>query len=54
MTFWQTFISTFLLVLLAELGDKTHLTVMLLATQDKPLWGDSRASAALVAASYWQ
>lgn len=52
MTFWQTFISTFLLVLLAELGDKTQLSVMLLASQDKPLWGVFLgASAALVAAS---
>ncbi len=39
MTFWQTFISTFTLVLLAELGDKTQLSVMLLAAQDRPIWG---------------
>ncbi|HHU76675.1 MAG TPA: TMEM165/GDT1 family protein [Firmicutes bacterium] len=35
MTFWQTFCSTFLLVFLAELGDKTQLSVMLLAAQDR-------------------
>lgn len=39
MSFWQTFLSTFLLVLLAELGDKTQLSVMLLAAQDRPIWG---------------
>lgn len=39
MTFWQTFVSAFLLVLLAELGDKTQLSVMLLAAQDRPILG---------------
>ena len=39
MTFWQTFVSTFFLVFLAELGDKTQLSVMLLSAQDRPIWG---------------
>ncbi|MDO9533959.1 MAG: TMEM165/GDT1 family protein [Bacillota bacterium] len=39
MPFWQTFVTTFLLVFLAELGDKTQLSVLLLAAQDRPVWG---------------
>ena len=35
----KTFLATFGLVFLAELGDKTQLATMLLATQKKPLWG---------------
>ncbi|NMB41018.1 MAG: TMEM165/GDT1 family protein [Firmicutes bacterium] len=39
MSFWQVFISTFSLIFLAELGDKTQLSVLLLAAQqDRPLW----------------
>ncbi|NLC11252.1 MAG: TMEM165/GDT1 family protein [Firmicutes bacterium] len=37
--FWQTLISTFGLVFLAELGDKTQLATILLATQGRPVWG---------------
>jgi putative Ca2+/H+ antiporter (TMEM165/GDT1 family) len=39
MLFWQTFLSTFFLIFLAELGDKTQLSVLLLAAQDRPVWG---------------
>ncbi|MGI6328774.1 MAG: TMEM165/GDT1 family protein [Dethiobacteria bacterium] len=39
MSFWQTFITTFSLIFLAELGDKTQLSVLLLAAQDRPIWG---------------
>ncbi len=52
MTFWQAFISTFSLVFLAELGDKTQLAVFLLAAQDRPIWGIFLGSAtALVLSS---
>lgn len=36
---WSTIVTTFGLVFLAELGDKTQLATMLLAAQDKPVWG---------------
>ncbi len=39
MSFWQTFLSTFTLIFLAELGDKTQLSVFLLAARDRPIWG---------------
>ncbi len=39
MQFWQAFFSTFFLIFLAELGDKTQLAVLLLAAQGRPLWG---------------
>ena len=39
MLFWQTLLSTFGLVFLAELGDKTQLATMMLAAQDRPIWG---------------
>lgn len=39
MHFWQAFLSTFSLIFLAELGDKTQLAVLLLAAQGRPLWG---------------
>lgn len=46
MLFWQTFLSTFFLIFLAELGDKTQLSVLLLAAQDRPIWGVFLGSAA--------
>ncbi len=39
MLYWKAVSTTFLLVLLAELGDKTQLSILLLAAQDKPAWG---------------
>lgn len=52
MTFWQTFGSTFMLVFLAELGDKTQLSVMLLAAQDRSILGVFLGAAvALIVAS---
>lgn len=39
MLFWHAFVATFSLVFLAELGDKTQLAVLLMAAQDRPLWG---------------
>ncbi len=52
MTFWQAFLSTFLVVFLAELGDKTQLSVMLLAAQDRPVLGVFLGAAgALIVAS---
>lgn len=48
----ETFLATFGLVFLAELGDKTQLATMLLVTQKKPLWGVFLGSAvALVVSS---
>ncbi|MCX8128979.1 MAG: TMEM165/GDT1 family protein [Clostridia bacterium] len=35
---YKTIISTFLLVFLAELGDKTQLSTMLLASKSKSIW----------------
>lgn len=35
---WKTIFSTFLLVFLAELGDKTQLSTMLLASKSKSIW----------------
>jgi len=50
--FWQTFLSTFALVFLAELGDKTQLSVLLLSAQGRPLWAVFWGSAlALLTAS---
>lgn len=52
MLFWQTFLSTFTLVFLAELGDKTQLSVLLLAAQGRPVWAVFMGSAvALITAS---
>ncbi|HAP32502.1 MAG TPA: hypothetical protein DCQ14_05555 [Firmicutes bacterium] len=39
MVFWHVFLATFSLVFLAELGDKTQLAVLLMAAQDRPMWG---------------
>jgi len=44
--FWQTFLSTFSLIFLAELGDKTQLSVLLLSAQDRPVWAVFLGSAA--------
>lgn len=35
---WKTIILTFILVFLAELGDKTQLSIMLLASKSKSIW----------------
>ncbi len=35
---WKTIFTTFLLVFLAELGDKTQLSTMLLASKSKSIW----------------
>lgn len=35
---FKTIISTFILVFLAELGDKTQLSTMLLASKSKSIW----------------
>jgi len=51
--FWQTFLSTFSLIFLAELGDKTQLSVLLLAAQDRPIWAVFLGAAtALIMASF--
>jgi len=53
MNFWQVFLSTFSLIFLAELGDKTQLAVFLLAARDRPMWGIFLgAAAALVLSSF--
>lgn len=36
--FWQTALTTFLMVFVAELGDKTQLATMLLAAESRSLW----------------
>jgi len=36
---WKNFLSTFILVFLAELGDKTQLTTMLMAAHNESLLG---------------
>ncbi|MGE5653756.1 MAG: TMEM165/GDT1 family protein, partial [Bacillota bacterium] len=49
---WKVFFSTFAMVFLAELGDKTQLATMLLATQNRePLSTFLGAASALVCAS---
>lgn len=35
---WKTILSTFLLVFLAELGDKTQLSTMALASKSSSIW----------------
>jgi putative Ca2+/H+ antiporter (TMEM165/GDT1 family) len=35
---WKTILTTFLLIFLAELGDKTQLSTMLLASRSKSMW----------------
>jgi Ca2+/H+ antiporter, TMEM165/GDT1 family len=53
MLFWQAFVTTFSLILLAELGDKTQLAVLLLAAGDRPVWGVFLGSAtALIVTSF--
>ncbi len=50
---WKVFISTFAMVFLAELGDKTQLATMLLVTQNRaPVATFLGAAAALVCASF--
>ncbi|MGI6308359.1 MAG: TMEM165/GDT1 family protein [Dethiobacteria bacterium] len=51
MHFWQAFLSTFSLIFLAELGDKTQLAVLLLAAQGRPLWGVFLGSASALVLS---
>ena len=36
---WKVIFTSFLMVFIAELGDKTQLQIMLLSTQTKSLWG---------------
>ncbi len=49
---WRTFLGTFVLVFLAELGDKTQLTTVLLAARsDDRLWVLLGAVVALCAAA---
>ena len=51
--FWESLLATFGMVFLAELGDKTQLATMLLATQKKSLIGVFvGASIALILASF--
>ena len=51
--FWQTFLSTFGLVFLAELGDKTQLATMLLVAQEKsPAAVFAGSASALVLSSF--
>ncbi len=51
--FWESLIITFGMVFLAELGDKTQLATMLMATQKKsPLGVFFGASIALILASF--
>ncbi|UMZ75259.1 TMEM165/GDT1 family protein [Natranaerofaba carboxydovora] len=51
--FWESLLVTFGMVFLAELGDKTQLATMLLATQKKSLLGVFiGASTALILASF--
>lgn len=35
---WKSIVTTFVLVFLAELGDKTQLSTMLLASKSKSIW----------------
>lgn len=49
---WKSIVSAFLLVFLAELGDKTQLSTMLLASKSKSIWYTFTGSAcALVLSS---
>lgn len=38
MLLWKTFIATFTLVFLAELGDKTQLSTILMAAHNQSIW----------------
>ncbi|MBP8613749.1 MAG: TMEM165/GDT1 family protein [Firmicutes bacterium] len=50
---WETVLSTFLVVFLAELGDKTQLSTMALAASEKAAWSVFVGSAlALVLSSF--
>lgn len=50
---WKTIICTFILVFLAELGDKTQLSTMLLASKSNSMWFTFIGSAsALVLSSF--
>jgi putative Ca2+/H+ antiporter (TMEM165/GDT1 family) len=48
---WKTIISAFILVFLAELGDKTQLTTMILSSKSKSIWPTFIGSAAALIVS---
>lgn len=37
-TFWKTFVSTFITIFLAELGDKTQVTTLLMSAESQNPW----------------
>lgn len=49
--FWETVFSTFSLVFLAELGDKTQLATMLLVAERRSPWGVFLGAASALALS---
>ncbi|CAB1129811.1 GDT1 family protein [Candidatus Hydrogenisulfobacillus filiaventi] len=48
---WQVMLSTFGLIFLAELGDKTQLTTMMLAAQSRAAWSVFLGAATALAVS---